>query len=52
VCGVTFDAILRSPFLETLFSTVLLTPGILSKLSWAGAISNKPRWVIENVTKN
>lgn len=51
VCGVTLDAILSNPVAETFLSVVLLTPGIISKLSWTEAIWNKLGWAIEDFAK-
>ena len=52
VYDATLDLALANPVAETLLSVVLLTPGIISKLSWTEAIWNKPGWVIEHFQKN
>ena len=46
VCGVTIDAILSNPVAKTLLSVVLLTPGIISKLSWTEAIYGQKQFGI------
>ena len=46
VCGVTLDAILSNPVAKTLLSVVLLTPGIISKLSWTEAIYGQKQFGI------